>query len=159
RAGPGLRPDVLCRHRRSDRQRRRPRGRLRTGRAAPGWASVPRPRRSLPSSAVAAGGHRHRWPALSRSERGNLNSSGLAQGEPEILLGGQAVRLPVWIARQIRSDVTGISRCSTPYSASASTSALTATASAGVVPPSPPPRTPRRLVGDGTSLIAVTKDG
>ena len=37
--------------------------------------------------------------------------------------------------------------------------ALTTTASAGVVPPSPPARMPSGLVGDGTSLIAVVNDG
>ena len=33
------------------------------------------------------------------------------------------------------------------------------TARAGVVPPSPPDRTPSRLVGDGTSLSAVINSG
>jgi len=47
----------------------------------------------------------------------------------------------------------------TPNSLRASTIALITTASAGVVPPSPPERTPSRLVGEGTSLSAVLKCG
>src|SRR5262249_52166710 len=47
-----------------------------------------------------------------------------------------------WIARHTRSGVSGMSRCSTPNSASASTTAFATAASAGVVPPSPPPRMP-----------------
>src|SRR5207249_6702560 len=56
-----------------------------------------------------------------------------------------------WMARQTRSGVAGISTCSTPTSASASTIALTTAPSAGVVPPSPPPRRPSGLEVDGTS--------
>ena len=63
------------------------------------------------------------------------------------------------IARHTRSGVAGISRCRTPSAESASTIALTTTASAGVVPPSPPERTPRRLEGEGTSLNAVVRCG
>jgi hypothetical protein len=37
--------------------------------------------------------------------------------------------------------------------------ALTMTPSAGVIPPSPPPRKPSGWVVDGTSLIAVVKNG
>ena len=37
--------------------------------------------------------------------------------------------------------------------------ALITAASAGVVPPSPPERTPSRFVGAGTSLSAVAKNG
>jgi hypothetical protein len=44
------------------------------------------------------------------------------------------------MARQTRSAVAGISTCATPYPDKASLMALTTTASAGVVPPSPPPR-------------------
>src|SRR5690348_4458380 len=51
------------------------------------------------------------------------------------------------MARQTRSGVAGISMCRTPSSASASTIALITAASAGVVPPSPPERTPSLLVG------------
>ena len=50
-----------------------------------------------------------------------------------------------WIARQTRSGVTGISKCVTPSSDSASTMALMTTASASVVPASPPARTPERI--------------
>ena len=53
------------------------------------------------------------------------------------------------MARQMRSGVAGISICSTPNSASASTIALTTTPSAGVVPPSPPARMPSGCVGRG----------
>ena len=41
--------DVLCRYRRGDRQRRRPRDRLRAGRTAPERQARPRPRRPLSS--------------------------------------------------------------------------------------------------------------
>src|SRR5262249_24690743 len=64
-----------------------------------------------------------------------------------------------WIARQTRSGVTGMSRCSIPNSASASTTALTTAPSAGVVPPSPPPRNPSGFDVEGTSLSSVTNDG
>src|SRR6202030_191453 len=64
-----------------------------------------------------------------------------------------------WMARQIRSGVTGISMWVTPNSASASTTALTTAPSAPVVPPSPAPRTPSRLVGVKTWLISVVKEG
>ena len=51
-------------------------------------------------------------------------------------------------------------RCAvTPRSASASTTALMITPSAGVMPPSPPPRKPSGWLVDGTSLSAVTNDG
>src|SRR5271167_2928009 len=63
------------------------------------------------------------------------------------------------IARHTRSGVAGISMWRTPSSLSASTIALMTAASAGVVPPSPPERTPRRFVGDGTSLSAVFISG
>jgi hypothetical protein len=46
-----------------------------------------------------------------------------------------------------------------PRSASASTIALMTAASAGVVPPSPPERTPSLFVGEGSSLSAVAKNG
>jgi len=59
------------------------------------------------------------------------------------------------MARQTRSGVAGISTCSTPISASASTMALTTAVSAGMVPPSPPPRRPSGLELDSTSLISV----
>ena len=52
-----------------------------------------------------------------------------------------------------------MSMCVTPRSASASTTALMITPSAGVMPPSPPPRKPSGWLVDGTSLSAVTKDG
>ena len=52
--------------------------------------------------------------------------------------------------------VTGMSRCSTPNSARVSTTALTTAPSAGVVPPSPPPRNPSGLDVEGTSLSSVT---
>src|SRR5207249_7614074 len=54
------------------------------------------------------------------------------------------------IARQTRSDVAGSSMCSTPSSASASTIAFNTAPSAGVVPPSPPPRKPRGWEVEGT---------
>ena len=57
------------------------------------------------------------------------------------------------------SGVTGMSIWVTPNSASASTTALTTAPSAPVVPPSPAPRTPSRLVGVSTSEISVVKDG
>jgi len=59
------------------------------------------------------------------------------------------------MARQTRSGVAGIFTCSTPISASASTMALTTAVSAGMVPPSPPPRRPSGLEVDSTSLISV----
>jgi hypothetical protein len=63
------------------------------------------------------------------------------------------------MARHTRSGVAGISMWRTPSSASASTIALITAASAGVVPPSPPERTPSLFVGEGTSLSAVAKNG
>src|SRR5215469_16615616 len=63
------------------------------------------------------------------------------------------------ILRHTRSGVAGISMWLTPSPASASTIALITAASAGVVPPSPPERTPSLFVGDGTSLSAVDKKG
>src|SRR5262249_7162842 len=68
-------------------------------------------------------------------------------------------RLHRWIARHPRSGVSGMSRCSTPNSASASTTAFATAASAGVVPPSPPPRIPNGLLAEGTSLISVSNIG
>ena len=53
------------------------------------------------------------------------------------------------MARHTRSGVAGISIWRTPNSARASTIALITAANAGVVPPSPPERTPSRFVGDG----------
>ena len=44
--------------------------------------------------------------------------------------------------------------CRTPSSLSASTMALITAASAGVVPPSPPERTPRRFDGDPRARLA-----
>jgi hypothetical protein len=46
-----------------------------------------------------------------------------------------------------------------PDWARASTIALITAADAGVVPPSPPERTPSLLVGVGTSLSAVERNG
>src|SRR5712671_6936448 len=63
------------------------------------------------------------------------------------------------MACHTRSGVAGISIWWTPSSARASTIALITAANAGVVPPSPPERTPRRFEGDGTSLSAVFKGG
>src|SRR5438034_19116 len=63
------------------------------------------------------------------------------------------------ITAPTRSGVAGISTCSTPKSASASTMALITAPSAGVVPPSPPPRRPSGFEVDGTSLISVANDG
>jgi len=63
------------------------------------------------------------------------------------------------MARHTRSGVAGISMCRTPRPASASTIALITAASAGVVPPSPPERTPSLFEGAGTSLSAVAKNG
>src|SRR5271166_3339951 len=63
------------------------------------------------------------------------------------------------MARHTRSGVAGISTCRTPSSASASTIALITAASAGVVPPSPPERTPSLFVGAGTWLSSVASNG
>jgi hypothetical protein len=63
------------------------------------------------------------------------------------------------IARQIFSAVTGMSIWATPNSDSASTMALTTAAGAGVVPPSPPPLAPIRLVFVGTSLWPTANSG
>src|SRR5205814_3770996 len=60
------------------------------------------------------------------------------------------------IARQTRSGVAGSSMCSMP---SASQIALMTVASAGVVPPSPPPRRPSGWLAAGTSLSSVMKNG
>src|SRR5205085_4081757 len=68
-------------------------------------------------------------------------------------------RRPSSIARHTRSGVAGISICVTPNSRSASTTALMTAASAGVVPPSPPARTPSGLVGDGISINSVANEG
>jgi hypothetical protein len=62
-------------------------------------------------------------------------------------------RLPDALRRGRHLDVLDAS------SASASTIALTTAPSAGVVPPSPPPRSPRGCDVDGTSLISVVNDG
>ena len=59
-----------------------------------------------------------------------------AKGEPQ----AERVGMSIWV---------------TPNSFSASTTALTTTASAGVLPPSPPARTPSGLLGESTSLISV----
>ena len=74
---------------------------------------------------------------------------------PAALRPGCRQRRAARIARHTRSGVTGISRCSTPSSARASTTALTTAPSAGVVPPSPPPRSPSGFEVDSTSLISV----
>src|SRR5262249_37259771 len=71
---------------------------------------------------------------------------------------GESLPLPL-IARQTRSGVAGISRCVTPNSLSASTTALMTTPSAGVVPPSPAGRMPSGCVGLGTSESSVSKNG
>ena len=70
RAGAVHGADVLCRPRRGDRQRRRPRNRLRAGRTAAERPARPRPRRPLSSGAVKARRHRHRRRALPRSQLG-----------------------------------------------------------------------------------------
>src|SRR2546425_8646242 len=74
-------------------------------------------------------------------------------------LPGTALDRASRIARHTRSDVAGISTCSTPSSASASTIAFTTAPRAGVVPPSPPPRRPRGCAVEGTSLISVANGG
>src|SRR5262249_30882305 len=66
---------------------------------------------------------------------------------------------PSRIARQIFSGVSGMSMWVTPKSRSASTTAFTTAPSAGVVPPSPPARTPSGLVGEATSISSVRNDG
>src|SRR4030095_5017554 len=63
------------------------------------------------------------------------------------------------IACQSVYGVAGRGRSVTPSGRSASVMALATTAGAGVVPPSPPAFTPSGLVGEGTSLRRVTKDG
>jgi hypothetical protein len=63
------------------------------------------------------------------------------------------------MACHTRSGVAGISIWWTPSSARASTIVLITAANAGVVPPSPPERTPSLFVGVGTSLSAVSKNG
>ena len=63
------------------------------------------------------------------------------------------------MALHTRNGVAGIVSSVTPIGRSASTIALTITASAGVVPPSPPALMPSGLVGEGTSLSAVSKNG
>ena len=74
-------------------------------------------------------------------------------------LDASAVAARCWMAFQILSGVAGISMSSGPNSASASSMALMITASAGVVPPSPPALMPSGLVGDSTSAISVVNDG
>ena len=64
-----------------------------------------------------------------------------------------------WIAFQILLGVAGMSISGGPNSDNASSIALMMTASAGVVPPSPPAFTPNGLVGESTSAISVLKDG
>jgi uncharacterized Ntn-hydrolase superfamily protein len=78
---------------------------------------------------------------------------------PAALRPGRRQRPAARIARHTRSGVTGISRCSTPRWARASTTTLTTAPSAGVVPPSPPPRSPSGFEVDSTSLISVANDG
>src|SRR6185369_8552409 len=82
-------------------------------------------------------------------------------GERDALAVQQEIeaRLHRWIARHTRSGVSGMSRCSTPNSASASSTAFDTAASAGVVPPSPPPRMPSGWLAEGTSLISVSNIG
>jgi tripartite-type tricarboxylate transporter receptor subunit TctC len=63
------------------------------------------------------------------------------------------------IACHTRSGEQGMSMWLTPSSASASTTAFTITPSAGVMPPSPPPRKPSGWVVEGTSESAVANDG
>src|SRR5215467_14074421 len=67
--------------------------------------------------------------------------------------------LPFLMARQMHSCVAGMSKWVTPNSLSASTTALITAARAGVVPPSPPARTPSGLDGEGTSIRSVLKNG
>ncbi len=54
-----------------------------------------------------------------------------------------------WIAVQIFSGVSGMSRCLMPYGRSASMTALTRAGSTPIVPLSPMPLTPSGLAGDG----------
>ena len=73
RAGAFDRADVLRRSRQVDRQRRRPRNRLRARRAAAKRPARPRPRRPLSSGAVKARRHRDRRRPLSRSKFGAVS--------------------------------------------------------------------------------------
>jgi hypothetical protein len=66
-----------------------------------------------------------------------------------------AQRFAVRIACHTLNGVNGIVRSKTPSGASASSTALTTTANAGVQPPSPPALMPNGLVGDSTSTIRV----
>src|SRR5262249_20739741 len=59
-----------------------------------------------------------------------------------------------WMARQMRSDVAGIGKSSTPSGASASIIALMIAAGAATLPASAPPLTPSRFVLVGTGCTS-----
>jgi len=97
-----------------------------------------------------------RWERFTKE----MQAAGALPDEPRLEEGLLArVRQRPLIALQTRSGLSGRSRCSTPNSASASTTAFATAASAGVVPPSPPPRIPSGLVVEGISLISVSNIG
>ena len=74
-------------------------------------------------------------------------------------LSSESVGVVVWIARQTRSGVAGMSMWLTPNSDKASTTALIKAASAGVVPPSPPGRMPKGCELAGYSVMTVLIGG
>src|SRR4029453_4556632 len=84
-----------------------------------------------------------------------VNGADVGAGRPHRPGDDRALR----IACPTRSAGAGTSMCSTPSSASASTIAFTTAPSAGVVPPSPPPRSPSGWDVEGTSLISVVNGG
>src|SRR3954453_8783307 len=63
------------------------------------------------------------------------------------------------IARQMRSDVVGMSICRTPRWATASTTAFCTAGVAPMVPASPMPFTPRGFSGDGVAISTRSKSG
>src|SRR5207247_658426 len=72
-----------------------------------------------------------------------------------IKCGGNHDRPPFEIARQIRSGVSGMSRCRMPSGESASITALAIAGVAPMVPASPTPLIPIELLGDGVTVLSM----
>ena len=128
--------------------------------AARGWSvlagDLPLPSAVLKRAAV---DHNVAWlQGLARRWGIDLAPHGKTTMSPQLFrrqLDAGAWGLTFATVAQMRAGVAGNSTCVSPNSRSPSTIALAIAPSAGVMPPSPPPRRPRGCVVDGTSLMAV----
>src|ERR1044072_4080155 len=141
RAGARRAAHLVC-----DRSRRVPRSRQGA------WPRVPRDVRIALSGDGRGAGGRAGGEGREERSRGDGGRAGVGCHP------GRATRAEL-IAAHTLAGVAGISMCVTPYSDSASTTALIAAASAGVMPASPPPFTRNALPPVGSSASTTSKFG